>query len=48
MHRLGLAFTKWIEFKMVTDPFWKVRLRCMHPCVDRRSINTLPTHTNIK
>jgi hypothetical protein len=25
MHRLGLAFTKWIEFKMETDPFWKVR-----------------------
>jgi hypothetical protein len=25
MHRLGLAFRKWIEFKMETDPFWKVR-----------------------
>ena len=25
MYRLGLAFRKWIDFKMETDPFWKVR-----------------------
>ena len=24
MYRLGLAFRKWIDFKMETDPFWKV------------------------
>lgn len=23
MHRLGLAFQKWIEYKMATDPFWQ-------------------------
>jgi hypothetical protein len=25
MYGLGLAFRKWIDFKMETDPFWKVR-----------------------
>jgi len=23
MHKLGVAFRRWIEFKMENDPFWK-------------------------
>ncbi len=36
MHRLGVAFTKWIEFKMETDPFWKVG-PCVCVCVARKT-----------